>query len=344
MKYEQLGSTGPVVSRIGFGTMTFGAETDAKTAHAQLDFFRENGGTFIDTSDNYGRIPSEEIIGDWLVDRGIKDEMIIATKGRFAPPLGSRGASRRALRHTVERSLRRLKREAIDLYFIHGWDKDTPVEETLDTLGDLRREGKIHSTGWSNVTGWQLQRIISAAQNGAGPRPVAVQPQYNLLDRMIELEVMPCALEAGIGIVPWSPLGGGWLTGKYRSDERPTGATRLGEDPARGVEAYDSRNIARTYDILAVMEKLALKHSSPLPHIALAWLMHRPGVVSVLAGARTLDQLRDNLSAHTLTLEPSDMTALTQTSAIGLPPYPYGMIEEFCNTTIWKELGTNTIA
>jgi len=257
MPLAGLGRNGPVVSRLALGTMTFGVETDEAEAHRKLDTFVDHGGTLIDTADVYSAGASEEMIGRWGRQRGGLGDLVIATKGRFAPPPGSHGASRRALVRSVEASLRRLQVEAIDLYFVHGWDRHTDVAETLDTLGDLVRAGKLHHTGWSNVAGWQLQKIVSTAEANGLPRPVALQPQYSLLDRGIEVEVLPCALENGIGLTPWSPLGGGWLTGKYRADARPEGATRLGENPDRGVEAYDLRNTPRTHAVLDVVRSIA---------------------------------------------------------------------------------------
>ncbi|MGR3540419.1 MAG: aldo/keto reductase, partial [Hasllibacter sp.] len=234
MRMRTLGRDGPEVGVLALGTMTFGAETPEDEARAQMDRFAGAGGTLIDTADAYAGGTSEEIVGRWLRDRGGPEGLTIATKGRFGDPPG---ASAAALTTACENSLRRLGLERIDHYVVHGWDGAVPVEETLGALAALRRAGKIDAVGWSNVTGWQLQRIVSAADAGAGPRPVSLQPQYNLLDRGIEVEVLPCALDAGLGVTPWSPLGGGWLTGKYRADARPTGATRLGEDPGRGVEA-----------------------------------------------------------------------------------------------------------
>ena len=169
-------------------------------------FSRSVAAFFIDTADVYAAGKSEEIIGRWGRDRGGLDDLIIATKGRFSAPAGSHGASRRGLTRNLEASLKRLQVEAIDLYVVHGWDRHTDIEETLGTLGDLRAAGKLHHVGWSNVSGWQLQRIMSTARAGGYPVPVAIQPQYNLLDRGIELEVLPCALENGLGVTPWSPL------------------------------------------------------------------------------------------------------------------------------------------
>lgn len=335
-----LGNAGPIVSRLALGTMTFGAETDEPAAHAQLDMFVDAGGTFIDSADAYSAGDAERIIGRWIANRGGADDLIVATKGRFAPPAGSHGASRRSMQRSVDASLQRLGLEAIDVYFVHGWDDVTPVEETLDTLSALVRAGKIHGVAWSNVTGWQLQQILTTAALGGFVSPVALQPQYNLLDRGIEVEVMPCCLAAGLAMTPWSPLGGGWLTGKYDRNNRPTGVSRLGEDPERGVEAYDGRNNERTWRILDEVKAIADAHGRPAAHVALAWLLSRPGVASVLLGARTSEQLADNLAAADLVLDDEQLARLTSVSAPGVPPYPYGMIEDFCDVTVWKQLGT----
>jgi aryl-alcohol dehydrogenase-like predicted oxidoreductase len=228
----------------------------------------------------------------------------------------------------------------VDLYLVHGWDAAEQLEETLETQTTIVRSGRARYVGWSNVTGWQLQRIVDYARFQGWARPVTLQPQYNLLDRTIELELLPICMEHSIGLLPWSPLGGGWLTGKYRRDDRPTGATRLGEDPNRGVEAYDGRNVDRTWEILAVVEAIAADHGASMAQVALAWVRDRPNVASVLLGARTVGQLDDNLGAADLTLTDDERSRLTQASAVGLPPYPYGMIRELCGVKDWDELGT----
>ncbi|MEE8600668.1 MAG: aldo/keto reductase [Euzebya tangerina] len=339
MPTAPLGTSGTTASRLALGAMTFGAETDQSGAFDQLDAFLAAGGTLIDTADVYADGESERIIGRWLADRRPADT-IIATKGRFAPPPGSAGASRRSLVRSVDASLNRLGVDAIDLYFVHGWDQQTPVVETLDTLSGLVRAGKIHALGWSNVTGWQLSRIMTEARRGGHVRPAVLQPQYNLLDRGIETEVLPCCLEEELAVTPWSPLGGGWLTGKYRRDDRPTGATRLGEDPDRGVEAYDTRNTDRTWDIIETLEQVAERHGRPMAQVAIAWLLRRPGVASVLLGARTVEQLNGTLPSIEIDLSEQDMADLTAVSAPGLPPYPYEMIEDFCDVPFWRDLGT----
>jgi aryl-alcohol dehydrogenase (NADP+) len=231
--------------------MTFGVETGEAEAHRQLDMFLAAGGTLVDTADVYGGGRSEEIIGRWFASRPaeVAGRVVLATKGRFPlddAPNGS-GLSARHLTRALDASLRRLGLDAVDLYQAHAFDPWTPLEETLRTLDGFVRAGKIRYWGLSNFTGWQLTKVVHVARamNIAGP--VTLQPQYSLLVREIEWEIVPAALDAGVGLLPWSPLGGGWLSGKYQRDERPAGATRLGEDPGRGMEAYDRRGTERTW-------------------------------------------------------------------------------------------------
>ena len=245
MEYRTLGRSGCVVSTFALGTMTFGTETNEDGAHAQLDRFLEAGGTLIDTADVYSAGVSEQIIGRWLAARrGARDQIVLATKGRFPTGGGPNdaGLSRRHLRAALDASLRRLGVDSVDLYQVHAYDPLTPLEETLRFLDDAVRAGKLHYLGLSNFTGWQVQKAVDIADFRGLSRPVTLQPQYNLLAREIEWEIVPACQSTGLGLLPWSPLGGGWLTGKYRREQPPTGATRLGEDPGRGVEAYDRRS------------------------------------------------------------------------------------------------------
>jgi aryl-alcohol dehydrogenase-like predicted oxidoreductase len=242
MEYRTLGGGGAAVSHLALGTMTFGGETDRDGAFTQLDTFLAAGGTLVDTADVYTGGTSEEIIGAWLADRpaDVTERVVLATKGRFptsGEPNGV-GLSRRHLTRALDASLTRLGVEAVDLYQVHAWDPWTPIEETLAALDSFVQAGKAHYVGLSNFTGWQLQKTVDAADAMGLTRPVTLQPQYSLLVREIEWEIVPAALENGLGLLPWSPLGGGWLSGKYQRDTVPTGATRLGENPERGVERY----------------------------------------------------------------------------------------------------------
>jgi aryl-alcohol dehydrogenase-like predicted oxidoreductase len=329
MEHRTLGASGCAVSTLALGTMTFGAETDEPGSHAQLDAFVEAGGTLIDTADVYTHGVSEEIIGRWIARQtpAVLDQLVIATKGRF--PMGEGpndvGLSRFHLRRALDASLRRLGVEHVDLYQVHAFDPLTPLEETLRFLDDAVTAGKISYVGLSNYTGWQVQKIVDLADFRGLARPVTLQPQYNLLAREIEWDVIPACESTGLGLLPWSPLGGGWLTGKYTRDERPTGATRLGENPERGVEAYDRRSAAqRTWDVIDAVQAIATERGTSMAQVALAWLVDRPRVSSVILGARTMEQLRDNLGAAGLHLAPEESERLDAASDPAPADYPYG--------------------
>jgi aryl-alcohol dehydrogenase-like predicted oxidoreductase len=261
MEYRTLGGTGTVVSTLCLGTMTFGKESSEVASHAQLDRFVEVGGNFVDTADVYSAGVSEEVVGRWLAARsGVRDHVVIATKGRFSTgdDPNAAGLSRVHLSRALEASLRRLGVETIDLYQAHAWDPLTPIEETLAFFDDAVRAGKIRYVGVSNFLGWQLQKAALITQFRGLVPIVTLQPQYNLLVREIEFELVDVCRNENIGILPWSPLGGGWLTGKYRRDSTPTGATRLGDDPGRGMEAYGPRNSdTRTWHILETVRRVA---------------------------------------------------------------------------------------
>jgi aryl-alcohol dehydrogenase (NADP+) len=271
---------------------------------------------------------SEEIIGRWFASRpaDVTEPMVLATKGRFPlddAPNGA-GLSARHLTRALDASLRRLGLEAVDLYQVHAFDPWTPLEETLRTLDGFVRAGKIRYYGLSNFTGWQLTKAVHLARalNVAGP--VTLQPQYSLLVREIEWEIVPAALDAGLGLLPWSPLGGGWLSGKYRRNERPTGATRLGEDPNRGMEAYDRRGMERTWAVIDAVQKIADERGVSMAEVALAWVTGRPAVSSTILGARTVAQLEANLRAADLRLTAEESTALDAASDPHAVDYPYG--------------------
>ncbi len=329
MEFRTLGRSGAVVSTYCLGTMTFGAETDEADSHEQLDLFVESGGTLIDTADVYTAGAAEEIVGRWLAKASpdVRDRVMLATKARFpmGPDANDVGLSRRHLDRALEASLNRLGVEAVDLYQPHGWDPLTPVEETLGWFDDAVRAGKIRYLGLSNFTGWQIQKTVDVATFRGLPGPVTLQPQYNLLAREIEWEIVPACEENGLGLLPWSPLGGGWLTGKYTRDERPTGSTRLGENPARGVEAYAGRaGSERTWAVIDALQSVAEDRGVSMGEVALAWLHDRPAVSSVILGARTTEQLQANLAAAGLHLREAERAALDAASDPAPADYPYG--------------------
>src|ERR1017187_2263805 len=295
MDYRTLGRSGCAVSSLCLGTMTFGSETDEQGAHEQLDRFVEAGGTFVDTAGVDRGGMSEEIIGRWFASRsaGLTEPVVLATKGRFPlddSPNGA-GLSARHLTRALDGSV---------------------------------RAGKVRYYGLSNFTGWQLTKAVHLSRALGVAGPVTLQPQYSLLVREIEWEIVPAAMDAGLGLLPWSPLGGGWLSGKYRRDERPAGATRLGEDPDRGMEAYDRRGSRRTWEVIDATAKIAGERGLSMPEVALAWLADRPGVTSTILGARTAGQLETNLRAADLHLTPAETAVLDAASDPRAADYPYG--------------------
>jgi aryl-alcohol dehydrogenase-like predicted oxidoreductase len=330
MEYRTLGRSGCAVSSLCLGTMTFGVETDEQGAHQQLDRFIEAGGNLVDTADVYGDGRSEEIIGRWFADRpaDVTELVVLATKGRFArgqddSPNGA-GLSARHLTRALDASLRRLGLDSVDLYQAHAYDPLTPLEETLRTLDAFVQAGKIRYYGLSNFTGWQLTKAVHLARTLNVAEPVTLQPQYSLLAREIEWEIVPAVLDAGMGMLPWSPLGGGWLSGKYQRDQRPTGATRLGDDPNRGMEAYDRRGTQRTWNLIDAVQKVAEDRVVSLAEVALAWVTARPGVTSTILGARTLSQLETNLRSAQFKLTAAEIAALDAASDPHPVDYPYG--------------------
>lgn len=329
MEYRTLGASGAVVSAFALGTMTFGNETAEDLAHEQLDRFLDAGGTLVDTADVYADGVSEEIIGRWLAKSSgaARDSVVLATKGRFPTGDGQNdvGTSRRHLRRALDASLTRLGVDHIDLYQLHAWDPITPLEETLGFLDDAVRSGKVSYLGLSNFTGWQLQKACDLVDRRGWSPLVTLQPQYNLLVREIEWEIVPAARDNGLGLLPWSPLGGGWLTGKYSFDEAPTGATRLGENPDRGVEAWSRRSSSqRTRDVVQAVRSVADDRGASMAQVALSWLVDRPAVTSVILGARTTQQLEDNLAAADLRLSEEERRVLDEASDPGAADYPYG--------------------
>jgi aryl-alcohol dehydrogenase-like predicted oxidoreductase len=335
MRKRLLGRTGVLVSEFALGTMTFGQEADEQAAGQILDRYVEMGGNLVDTADVYPPVgpkgTSEQIIGRWLQQRpGARDSILLATKcrGRMDDSGNAEGLSRRWIIRACEMSLRRLQTDYIDLYQAHQWDPATPIEETLGAFDTLVRAGKVRYIGVSNFTGWQLERTVLTARNMGMSVPISLQPQYNMLAREIEWELVPVCLEEGLGMLPWGPLGQGWLSGKYTRDAAPLGATRLGEDPQRGLEAYDRRNIERTWRIVDAVQAIASELGVPPARVALRWLADRPAVTAPLLGARTAEQVGDNLLASELTLPDAQRAQLDEVSAPPTPDYPYRLLAE----------------
>jgi aryl-alcohol dehydrogenase-like predicted oxidoreductase len=329
MEYRLLGSSGCAVSALALGTLTFGNETDQATSFSQLDQFTEAGGILVDSADVYADGRAEEIIGRWLAARPGKRELVVlATKGRFPTdetPNGH-GLSRRHLSLALDASLRRLNVETIDLYQLHAWDPLTRLEETLRFLDDAVRAGKINYVGLSNFTGWQLQKAVDIAEFRGLSVPVSMQPQYNLLARAAEWEIVPACQAAGLGMLAWSPLASGWLTGKYRRGEPAPAGTRVVENADEGMRIWNQRGQSeQTWRVIDVVRKVAEGRGVSLAQIAIAWLMGRPAITSVILGARSMAQLTDNMAAAELKLTPEETQLLDEASEPPAPDYPYGV-------------------
>jgi aryl-alcohol dehydrogenase-like predicted oxidoreductase len=326
MDYRQLGRSGLRVSALALGTMTFGGygdfaktgSTDQSGARRQLDIALDAGVNLIDTADVYSRGQSEELVGHAIAGR--RERVVLATKARFAMGDGPNeaGLSRHHLIRACEASLRRLGTDYIDIYQVHEWDGQTPLEETLDTLDTLVRSGKVRYLGCSNYTGWQLLKALGVAEQHGYQRFVSQQIYYSLQAREAEYELIPAALDQGLGVLVWSPLAGGLLTGKYRRGQgAPEGSRRLA-----GWDEPPVRDEGQLFDTVEALVEIAEARGISPAHVALAWLLHKPAVTSLIVGARTDTQLRENLRAAELRLSAEELARLDAVSALPLL-YPY---------------------
>jgi aryl-alcohol dehydrogenase-like predicted oxidoreductase len=299
--------------------MTFGRECDEATSRLILDRFIDAGGTLVDTANNYGEPggASESILGKALAGR--RDTVVLATKVRFFTGDGpnDRGLSRRHVRMSVDASLRRLQTDWIDLLQIHSWDPVTPLDETLSTLDDLVRAGKVRYIGASNLTGWQLATANGLAALHMWEPFVSYQGNYSLVGRELEREVLPYCSYAGLGVLPYGPLGGGLLTGKYRRGESPGDGTRAGGE-GMSAEGMSRRMTARAYATADVVREIAAECGRTPAQVALNWVNNRPQVTSSLLGARTIDQLEDNLGSVGWRLDSEHVERLDQSSRISI--------------------------
>ncbi len=326
MDYRQLGRSGLRVSALSLGTMTFGGRGDfAKTgatdiagARRQLDLALDAGVNLVDTADIYSLGLAEEIVGQAIVGR--RDRLLLATKARM--PMGDgpndAGLSRHHLIEACEASLRRLDTDHIDLYQMHEWDGQTPLEETLGALDSLVRVGKVRYIGCSNYGGWQLLKALGVSDRHGYQRFVSQQIYYSLQAREAEYELIPAGLDQGVGVLVWSPLAGGLLSGKYRrGQDAPEGSRRLA-----GWDEPPVRDEGQLYDTVDALVEIAAAHEVSPAQVALAWLLRRPAVASLVVGARTDEQLADNLRAAELRLTDDEQARL---DAVSAPPllYPY---------------------
>ncbi len=335
MEYRNLGRSGLSVSTLCLGTMTFGEADensfmhkvgcDESTSHSLMDQALDAGVNFWDTADVYGQDGlSERVIGSWFARTRRRDEVVIATKFRFRTAKGPNGtgAARRRIVRCAEDSLRRLQTDRIDLYQIHMQDIDTPEEETLRAFDDLVRAGKVLYTGCSNYAAYRLVDSLWTSKTHNLEHFVSLQAQYSLLVRDIEFEHVPACERHGLGILPWSPLGGGFLSGKIERGAAPPPGTRL----EKWKERYAAVDTERNWRTLAAVKAVAAETGATPSQVSLAWLLRKPAVTSVIFGARTPEQLADNLKAAALKLSDAQVRQLDEASAPPVP-YPYGMIK-----------------
>ncbi len=325
MNYRYLGKTGVRVSELCFGTMTFGWKADEQTSHQMLDMFAAGGGNFIDTADVYADGKSEEILGNWLHEQN-RDDFFVATKVRFgsSEKPNDIGLTRKHILSSVRKSLKRLKTDYIDLYQVHAWDPATPIAETLDVLNDLVHEGTVRYIGASNFRAWQLQKALDTSESMGLAKFCSLQPQYNLLCRGTEYELIPACMANGIGVIPWSPLRGGLLSGKYRrSMDVPPDNTRIGGAYREGrTEMWKKYNNEVTWSIVEALDRIAGELGKTDSQVALNWLLHREGVTAPIIGAASTSQLQENMGAAGWKLESRHTEELGRLSATGVS-YPY---------------------
>jgi aryl-alcohol dehydrogenase-like predicted oxidoreductase len=334
-EYSTLGRSGLRVSPLCLGTMTFGTEwgwgAEENVSRSLFDRYIEQGGNFIDTADGYTGGKSEELVGKFIADRGLRDRVVLATKFTFNAEQGNPNAGgngRKNIYRALHGSLRRLQTDFIDLYWLHAWDTVTPVEEVVSTLNDLVQQGKIRHYGFSDTPAWYVARAYTLAEKEAKERLVALQLEYSLVERNIEREHIPAAQEFGLGICPWSPLASGFLTGKYKrqgNDGKGDGRLEKTKDSGNPTLArFNERN----WEILDVLLAISKQLGRPPAQIALNWVATQPGVTSTILGASKLPQLEDNLRAIEFSIPAELRQQLDKVSAPG-SIHPYMFFEPF---------------
>ncbi len=329
MDYRFMGRTGLKVSELCMGTQTFGWGADETTAHTMADRFVQAGGNFFDTSNIYNKGQAETMLGTWLKKRGNRPQLVIATKVFFPTGEGPNdtGLSRKHIFDQVDASLRRLQTDYIDLYQTHCFDASTPLGETLRALDDLVRAGKVRYIGASNYTPSQLMKAVMLSEQNGWARFDCLQPEYSLLIRSTEWELLPLCRAEGIGVIAWSPLGGGWLTGKYSRGQEPPPDSRVGRAD-RWDDLPEQRESERTWQIIDTLREIGAARGKTPAQVALNWVLRQPGVTAPIFGARTLDQLEQNLGSVGWSLSSEEMTMLDEASAIPLPS-PYNFIARY---------------
>ena len=313
MNHRVLGRTGVKVSPLCLGTMNFGGRSDAAESAAVLDAYAAGGGNFIDTANVYNDGKSEEIVGDWLLANGKRDEVVLSTKvhGRRSERVNDAGNSRWHIVREVEESLKRLKTDRIDVYHVHRPDADTPIDQTLRALDDLVRQGKVLYLASSTFPAWELAEAHFVARELGTARFDIEQPQLNLIDRRIEADVLPFCRRYEVATMTWAPLARGRLTGKYSRGGKhfPEGSWYA----KQGKTDFP----AAQWPVMQKVDELADAHGCTSSQLAIAWVIQVPGVTSAILGPRTVEQVRDNLGASEVTLTPADSEALDAANAPG---------------------------
>ena len=336
--YRTLGRSGLVISPMGLGTMTFGTPRWGSADDVSESIFNayvDAGGNFIDTADVYAKGRSEELVGEYLAKRSLRDKVVLASKFSFNVEPGNPNAGgngRKNMRRALEASLRRLRTDCIDLYWMHVWDMVTPAEEVEESFSDLIRAGKIRYYGLSDVPAWYATKVTTLARAKGRTGPIALQLEYSLAERSIEREHVPAALDLGLGITPWSPLAAGFLAGKYHRDATgkvAEGGGRLDLD-LPSFQKFTDRN----WRVLDVLRTVAAEAERPLSHVALAWARVQPGVSSLLVGASRLEQLHDNIAALDVLLTPVQLAALSDGTKLD-PSFPATMFTPALNRGIF---------
>lgn len=331
MNYKSLGNTGVLVSEICLGTMTFGGsgywkamgELQQNAVNDIVKTALDNGINFVDTANVYSFGESERLLGQSIKSLGLsRDELVIATKvrGRMGEGKNQVGLGRLQIMQQLEGSLKRMQVDHVDLYQIHGFDPITPLEETMRGLEDVVRSGKVRYIGCSNLAAWQVMKANGIADKYGWSKFISTQNYYSIAGRDLENEIVPMVLDQQMAILPWSPLAGGFLSGKYTRDNKPEGdSRRLGFD-------FPPVNQERAYDIIDAMKPIADAHGVSVARIALAWVLTKPGVTSVIIGAKNTDQLLDNIKAVDVSLTTEQLDQLNEISATPMP-YPQWMIQ-----------------
>ncbi|MBD2757541.1 aldo/keto reductase [Spirosoma validum] len=331
MKYHPLGNTGVLVSEICLGTMTFGGsghwkaigELPQNEVNDIVKTAIDHGINFIDTANVYSFGESEKLLGESIKSLGLsRDELVIATKvrGRMGEGKNQVGLGRLQIMQQLEGSLKRLQLDHVDLYQIHGFDPITPLEETMRGLEDVVRSGKVRYIGCSNLAAWQIMKANGIAEKNGWTKFISTQNYYSIAGRDLENEIVPMVQDQQMAILPWSPLAGGFLSGKYTRDNKPA------DDSRRMNFDFPPVNQERAYDIIEAMQPIADAHSVSVARIALAWVLAKPGITSVIIGAKNTEQLLDNISAADLSLTTDQLKKLDEVSATA-KPYPQWMIE-----------------